>query len=87
MDNSGSRYDPAHTSVIYGGTAPILLEPVYSTCTIITSKFKKAKVYTLDANNYIKEEYGNFQRSGGNSLIIKTDENSRALSYYIELER
>ncbi len=87
MDNSGSRYDAAHTSVIYGGTSPILLEPVYSTCTIITSKFKKAKVYTLDANNYIKGEYGDFQRSGGNSLIIKTDENSKALGYYIELER
>jgi len=87
MDNSGSRYDQAHTSVIYGGTAPILLEPVYSTCTIITSKFRKAKVYTLDANNYIKGEYGNFTRAGGNSVIIKTDENSKALCYYIELEK
>jgi hypothetical protein len=87
IDNTGVRYDSTHTSLIYGGTSPILLEPVYSQCTITTSRFKKSRAYKLDANNYITGEYKNFSRSGGNSITIKTDENSKVLSYYIEFER
>lgn len=87
MDNTGTKYSPSHTSVIYGGTSPILLEPVYSTLKMTLSRFKSVKIYTLDANNYIKNEYKNFTVPDKNSLVIKTDENSKALNYYIEVTR
>lgn len=87
VDNTGAKYSPAHTSVIYGGSSPILLEPVYSTCKLALSRFKGIKIYTLDANNYKKEEYGNFSTPDKNTVIITTDENSKTLGYYIEVIR
>ncbi|MEI7542605.1 MAG: beta-galactosidase [bacterium] len=87
MDNTGTKYSPAHTSVIYGGSAPILLEPVYSELKFTLSKFKSVKVYTLDANNYIKEEYKNFTVPDNNTVMMKTDENSKTLNYFIEVKR
>ena len=87
MDNTGVKYSPSHTSVIYGGSAPILLEPVYSALKLSLSRFKSVKIYTLDANNYIKEEYKNFTIPDKNTLAIKTDENSKALNYFIEVTR
>jgi hypothetical protein len=87
MDNTGVKYSPSHTSVIYGGSSPILLEPVYSTLRLTLSRFKIVRIWTLDANNYKKEEYTNFTTPDKNTVIIKTDENSKTLSYYIEVER
>ena len=86
MDNTGTKYSPSHTSIIYGGSAPILIEPVYSTITVTVSKFKKAKVYKLDENYYKDGVYDNYTISG-NIIKIKTDEKSKCLNYYIELER
>jgi hypothetical protein len=87
MDNTGTKYSPNHTSVIYGGSSPILLEPVYSECRITTARFKKVKIYTLDANNYKKDEYRNFSTPDKNTIYITTDERSKTLSYYIEITR
>jgi hypothetical protein len=87
IDNTGVQYSPSKTSVIYGGSSPIIVEPVYSSCTITLKSFKSAAVYTLDANGYKNGEYKNFVRSGNNQIIIKTDEKSRALNYYIEITR
>jgi hypothetical protein len=64
-----------------------LLEPVYSTLRLTLSRFKIVRIWTLDANNYKKEEYTNFTTPDKNTVIIKTDENSKTLSYYIEVER
>ncbi len=87
MDNTGTKYSPTHTSLIYGGSSPILLEPVYSKCTIQVNRFKSVKIHTLDANNYIKAEYKNFSTPDKNTIVITTDEKSKALSYYIEIMR
>ena len=87
MDNYGARYSPSHTSVIYGGSSPIMLEPVYSELRITLNRFKSLKIFTLDANNYIKNEYKNFTTPDKNTLMIKTDEDSKALNYYIEVTR
>ena len=87
IDNTGVKYSPSHTSVIYGGSSPILIEPVYAVCRLALSRFKSVKVYTLDANNYKKEEYKNFSTPDKNTLIITTDENSKTLGYYIEISR
>ena len=87
IDNTGAKYSPSHTSVIYGGSSPILIEPVYAVCKLALSRFKSIKIYTLDANNYKKEEYKNFSTPDKNTLIITTDGNSKALGYYIEISR
>ncbi|MCE5299803.1 MAG: cellulase family glycosylhydrolase [Spirochaetia bacterium] len=87
IDNSRTKYSPAHTSVIFGGTSPILIEPVYSTLKINVKRFKSVKIYRLDANNYKKDEYKNYTTPDKNTVIIKTDENSKALLYYMEFER
>jgi len=85
-DNSGARYSPAHTSVIYGGTKPIIVEPVYADIKVTLNKFKKIKVYKLDANYYKAGGYDNYTVSG-NVVSIKTDEKSKTLNYYIDIER
>jgi hypothetical protein len=87
IDNTGVQYSPSKTSVIFGGSSPIIVEPVYSTVTVTLKAFASAKIYTLDANGYKSGEYKNFVRTGNNSLVIRTDEKSRALNYYIEISR
>ncbi len=86
VDNSGAKYSPAHTSVIYGGTRPVIIEPVYSEIEIEINGFKDAVVYKLDANNYKDGEYGNYSTNSG-TITIKTDENSKCLNYYVEIKR
>jgi hypothetical protein len=85
-DNTDARYSPSHTSVIYGGSSPILIEPVYGTYTITLKRFKDIKVYPLDANGYISGEYKNYTRSGS-MIIMKTDKDSKALNFYLEITR
>jgi hypothetical protein len=87
VDNTGVQYSPSKTSVIFGGSAPIIVEPVYSSCTVTLKSFKSVKVYTLDANGYKAGEYTNWVRTGNNSIVIKTDEKSKTLNYYIEILR
>jgi len=82
-DNTGSQYGPSRTSVIFGGSAPIIQEPVTATFTITLSKALKLKVFTLDANGYKSGEYGDYTNTG-NQLIIRTGPNSGAFTYLIE---
>lgn len=86
IENSGAEYSPSRTSVIYGGNAPILIEPVISTCTLTLNPFKSVKVYCVDINGYKKEEYKNYTVTG-NTLKVKTDENSRHFNYLAEVIR
>ncbi|MBP7793182.1 MAG: hypothetical protein KA120_09010 [Candidatus Goldbacteria bacterium] len=87
IDNKNSKYSPNHTSVIYGGSSPIMIEPVYGTYTINVNNFKSIKVYLLDYNNYVKEVYNNVTIVSKNTIKIKTDNNSKAFNYYVEIER
>lgn len=87
IDNKNSKYSPNHTSVIYGGAAPIIIEPVYGTYTININNFNSVKIYVLDYNNYVKEEYKNFTIISKNTIKIKTDNNSKYFNYYIEVQR
>lgn len=86
-DNTGAQYSPSHTSVIFGGSSPIIVEPVYGSFTVTLKSFKSVNIYTLDANGYKSVEYKNYVRTGNNSLVIKTDEKSKTLNYYIEIVR
>jgi hypothetical protein len=85
-DNTGVKYSPAGNSVIYGGSSPIVVEPVYSKCMISPGVFRKATVYNLDANGYKNGEYRNVSVKGG-IITITTDERSKTFNYYIELKR
>ncbi|MCX8092996.1 MAG: beta-galactosidase [Candidatus Goldbacteria bacterium] len=87
IDNKNTKYSPNHTSVIYGGSSPIIIEPVNATYTINVNVFKSIKVYTLDYNNYIKDEYKNYTIISKDTIRIKTDNNSKAFNYYIEVIR
>jgi hypothetical protein len=87
IDNNSTKYSPNHTSVIYGGSSPIIIEPVYATYTINVNDFKSIKIYTLDYNNYIKDVYNNFTIVSKNTIKIKTDKNSKCFNYYIEINR
>jgi hypothetical protein len=64
-----------------------MIEPVYGTYTINVNNFKSIKVYLLDYNNYIKEVYNNVTIVSKNTIKIKTDNNSKAFNYYVEIER
>ncbi len=86
IENSGAEYSPSRTSVIYGGHAPILIEPVLSDTTLTLKPFKSIKVFALDINGYKKEEYKNFSVSGSR-LVVKTDNDSRHFNYLVEIER
>ncbi|MCX7697925.1 MAG: cellulase family glycosylhydrolase [Candidatus Goldbacteria bacterium] len=86
VENSDMKFTPAHTSIIYGGNSPIILEPVYATLNISVSKFKNVKIFKLDENNYIKEEYKNFKIID-NVIKITLDEKSKVLNYLIDIQR
>lgn len=86
IENSGAEYSPARTSVIYGGHAPILIEPVLSEMTLTLKPFKSAKVYAIDINGYKKEPYKNYSVSGSR-VTVKTDKDSRHFNYLVEIER
>lgn len=85
-DNTDVQYSPSKTAVLQGGYSPIIVEPVYGTFTVTIKPFKSANIYTLDANGYRQGEYKNYVKAG-NQLIIKTDENSKTLNYFIEIVR
>jgi hypothetical protein len=87
IDNTGAQYGPSHTSVIYGGSGPIIVEPVYGSYVISMNRFKSVKVYSLDANGYISGEYKDVTRAASNQLIIRTGRDSRTFNYYIEITR
>ena len=86
IENSGVEYSPQHTSVIYGGEKPIMIEPIYGKYDIAIGDFKKVKIYSLNSNNYIKKEYKNY-KIRKNILTIHTDEKSKSFNYYIKIVR
>ncbi len=86
VENSDMKFNPAHTSVIYGGNSPIIMEPVYATLNINISGLKNVKIFVLDENNYIKNEYKNFGIIK-NSIKINLNEKSNGLNYLIEIEK
>lgn len=86
VENSDMKFNPAHTSIIYGGNSPVILEPVVATLSLNVSKFKNVKIFILDENNYIKEEYKNF-KIVENTIKIILDEKSKAFNYFINIER
>mgnify|MGYP000148724628 CR=1 FL=1 len=85
-ENSGAKYSPSRTSVIYGGSAPIIIEPVIGEFVITPGRFSSVKVYSLDANNYISGEYKNYSVKSG-AIAFKSDGNSRSMNYYMEIKR
>jgi len=86
VENADMKFNPSHTTIIYGGNSPIIIEPIFATLNMNLQKFKKIKIYCLDENNYIKNEYKNIILNE-NSLKITLDENSQCFNYYIKIER
>lgn len=87
VENTGAKYTPARTQVISGGTAPLLVEPVYSKVIIKAEPFKSAEVSMLDENGYEKGKYGKVHINNNGTIEITTDRDSRAFNYYIKIVR
>ncbi|PKL90811.1 MAG: hypothetical protein CVV21_11045 [Candidatus Goldiibacteriota bacterium HGW-Goldbacteria-1] len=85
-DNSSVKYSPAGNSVIYGGSSPIIIEPVLTEITFNPGKYRTMKIFRVDSNGYRQAEYKNITARDG-KIIIKTDANSGAMDFLIEVKR
>lgn len=86
--NSNMIYGSSRTSIISGGTSPIIIEPVYADIELRVNKFKAAEIYRLDENGCKNGKYSNYTiNSAHNKINLITDEKSKCLNFYIELSR
>jgi len=85
-ENSSVKYGPAGNSVVYGGSSPIIIEPVLTEITFNPGKYRTMKIFKVDTNGYKQAEYKNITAKEG-KIIIKTDAKSGAMDFLIEVKR